>query len=607
MSIVIGGLMLALLLLAAAMMPVGWMKGHAERQLSDRFDSPVRIGAVDREGIFSFRPVIRASDVHVSQPQWAGQGEMASIRLLRMRVNLLPLLIGRLDADLLTARGVRLNLARTADGRVNWRKDGGSRNREDGAGLEAVSVEDAVIEYRDAKQKRSATVNVRIDPAKGLTADGTGTVDGAPIRLRARGGPMAAGRFWAFDAAIEGMALNLHAVGSMAGPLRTDDMRFRMTARADDLKRIDRIIEAGLFGTQPVDLAAEVRHEGDTWTIEKLAGTIGSSELAGRLTARKTDGRTKLDGDVRFARLNFEDLASDEGNAKAVALERVEGLKIVPNTRINIRKIDKTDGRIRVRVDRVTAGRRPSSITDVQAVLTLDNRILTAEPLRLGLKQGAVTGKAIVDQRAGQAKPRVMLALDMTDSSISALAGGDSKEIDGRVDARVRLEGTGDTIREAVGHSDGAIGVTARAGSLPSRIAALIGFDVGKGLLGDDKGQTTLRCAAIKLDVDGGRGTINPLLVDTSVSQTRGSGTIIFPEEALAVALSGAPKGEAALRLPGTISVRGTIRVPEIVIPKESKSVGTIIKMIGRTLSGKSGPQATDADCGALTRAAIGR
>ncbi|HEX7873007.1 MAG TPA: AsmA family protein [Sphingobium sp.] len=597
--------LLFLFLMIAAALPLGWLKGTAERQLSDRIGSLVRIGTLDRESLFSFRPVIRASDVHVGQAAWAGRGEMASIRLLRLRVALLPLLTGRFDAQLLMARGVRLTLVRAADGRVNWREGPKRVSGGGGSGLPVATVEDAVIRYSDAVQNRSATLTLAISPGAGLAARGAGSVDGAPVKLTIKGAPMISGQPWAFDAVIDGPALGIHAAGTMAGPLRTDDMRFHITARGDDLKRIDRIIEAGLFGTQPVKMSGDVRHADDRWTVEKLNGTIGQSQLVGRLTAHKTEGRTQLDADVRFPRLNFDDLASDSGNAKALALEQAQGLRLVPNTRINIHKIDKTNGRIAVRIDRVIGGRRPSSITSVSGVLTLEDRLLTVEPLRIGLSRGAITGKAVVDQHDGQPKPRVTLALDMVDSRISALAGGGDGRIDGRVDARVRLTGVGDTLREAVGTSDGTIGIAARFGSLPGKIAALIGFDIGKGLTGDDEEQAALRCAIVRLNVRNGRGTLDPLLVDTSISQTRGTGTITFPAEALAITLSGAPKGNGALRLPGTVSARGSIREPQIVVPESTKSVGNVLKALGRAITGKNAPPATNADCGRLINHAM--
>jgi len=598
---------IALLLIAVATFPASWLRGTAERRLSAQVGSPVRIAALDRESVFSFSPVIRMTGIDIAQPGWAGRGKLATISRLRIRVHLTSLLGGRLKADVLTATGVRLNLARGADGRVNWRAERRKAGERDGgSNLNLATVEDAVVNYRDDFQKRTFMIALTISPNKGLQANGSGTIDGTPVRLALRGAPMILGRHWAFDALIDGPALRIHALGSMAAPLRTSDMRFRMTARADDLKLIDRVIEAGLFGTQAVDLSADVQHRDATWKIGRLAGRIGESALTGRLTVHKS-ARVKLDGDVHFSRLNFDDLASDAGNFRALALQRTQGLRLVPNTRVNIRKIDKTDGRIAIRIDQIVGGQRPSSLRNLTGVLTIDDRILTIAPLRIGLSRGAITGRAVVDQRAGQPKPTVTLALDMADSSIAALAGGGGQaEINARVDARVRLTGIGDTLREAVGNADGSIGVVAHSGFLPAKIAALMGFDIGKAAFGEDDARSSLRCGVLRLDVRHGRGTADPLILDTGISQSRGIGTLQFPAEAWAITLTGAPKRDA-LRLPGSVLLRGTVREPEIVVPKGTKSVGNVLKAIGRAIGGHNGPAAVDADCAALSRRAIGR
>lgn len=594
-----GGGTLVVLVLAAAMFPVSWLKETVEHRIGDSIGSQVKIASLDREDIFSFSPVIAAHDIRIAQPNWAGRGDLAAVRELRLRLHVLPLLTGRTDADLLTARGLRLNLLRTADGRKNWTRQEASDSRGSTAAMEIGRIEDAVISYRDDKQKRQFALRLTVDRDQGLSAQGNGSIDGAPVRLTLRGAPMVRDRRWPFEAKIDGTAIAMTAKGSMAQPLRTDDMTFAITARADDLKRIDRVIEAGLFGTQPVDLKADVTHADNAWKVENLAGRVGRSPLTGRIAAIKTDGRTKLDGDVRFTALDFDDLASDEGLRKAAALRRAMGPRIVPNTRVNIGKIDKTDGRIAVRIDRILS-KGPSAVRSVNAVLTLDNRILTVDPLRVGLAAGAITGRVVVDQRAGQPKPTVHLSLALRNGRISAFVGS-ARDVDGRMDGRIQITGVGDTVREAVGVSDGHVGLLARQGALPTKIAAFMGFDVAKGLLADKDSRTVLRCAGLGLSVRKGVGTIDPLIIDTSISQSHGTGTVRFPAETLAISATGKPKGKAAILLPGPVRLDGTIRQPHLIVPKPDKSVGSILKAVGRAISGKQGPPATDVDCAALT------
>lgn len=598
---------LAAVVLLLMAFPVGMLKGTAERRLSERFGRPVTIAAIEREGGLSLSPVIRVTGVRVPQAAWAGPGDLAYLRLLRIRVRLLPLLVGRFSPQVIAASGVRLDLVRAADGRTNWGKPEPDKQATGGDAprLDALGIADAAVRYRDAKQRRTFTLNVRVDPQHGLAASGRGDVDGAPVTVAARGGPVRPEGPWPFSVGIDGPLLAMTATGHMAAPLDTDHMTFRMTARADDLKRIDRVIEAGLFGTQPVRLSAEVQHRDKSWQVERLTGTIGRSRLTGRIGVDKVDGRTRLDGEVHASALDLADLSSDEGLARAAALERAEGQRVVPNTRVNLAKIDRTDGRIAFRADRLLS-RRSSTLTSMAGVLTLDRQRLVVEPLRIGLTRGAISGRAVVDQRGGAREPLVTLALDLTGSTLGTIAG-DVGEVDARVDGRVRLTGRGSTIRAAVGRSNGTVGLVARDGSLPAKMAAMLGFDVGRSLLTGGSARATLRCAVVRLPVRDGRGTFAPLVVDTSLSQTRGTGTLTFPAERIAATLTGEPKGGSVLRLPGAIQAGGTIKAPEVVVPRETKSAGNIFKAIGRAITGRQGPTASDADCGALSRQAIGR
>jgi len=105
----------------------------------------------------------------------------------------------------------------------------------------------------------------------------------------------------------------------------------------------------------------------------------------------------------------------------------------------------------------------------------------------------------------------------------------------------------------------------------------------------------------VKLDVTRGRGRVDPMIVDTTASQLHGQGSVVFPAEAVDIRLSGAPKQHALLQLPGSAYMTGTIQQPHVTIPPEVKSVGNIFKAIGRAITGKQGPTASDADCAGLS------
>ncbi|MES3096969.1 AsmA family protein [Sphingomonas aerolata] len=597
--VVAGVLVLGLIVLAA--FPWGSLKGVIQRQLTARFGRPVTIGGIERVDTFGFNPTIRITDVRIPQAEWAGTGDFVRLREAAATFSGLALLKGAFGPRDVKARGLRLVLVRDRNGRTNWERPGKPKGGGSSTDLDGLTISDSVIAYRDDKQDRFVTARFTSDPVHGIRAAGNGTIRGAAVRIAVAGPSVARfqGKPWPFTASIDGDALSITAKGQMDHPLDTDAMELDVTARATDLKLIDAVIEAGLFRTQPVSFSAHVRHDQPKWTVTQLKGVVGRSDFTGHVSVDKQAGRSKVDGAIVSRQFDFGDLASDEGKAKGAALERAIGPRLVPNTRIDIGKIDTTDARMAFRIKRIVSAKGASPILSARGVLAIDHQLLTLSDLDARLPHGRVEGKLTVDQRGDRKVPMVDINLRLRGSSVQDLAGGGG-EFSGNVSARARLRGPGTTIRAAVGNANGTIGFVARDGQLPQGIAAALGFDAARALLAKDGERAGLRCVVLKLDVTRGHGRIDPMIVDTTASLLRGQGSVVFPGETLNIRLTGTPKQHALLRLPGSAYMTGTIERPAVTIPPEVKSVGNIFKAIGRAITGKQGPTARDADCSGL-------
>jgi len=592
-------LVLGLIVLAA--FPWGSLKGVIQRQLTARFGRPVTIGGIERVDTFGFNPTIRITDVRIPQAEWAGTGDFVRLREAEATFSGLALLKGAFGPRDVKARGLRLVLVRDRNGRTNWERPGKPKGGGSSTDLDGLTISDSVIAYRDDKQDRFVTARFTADPVHGIRAAGNGTIRGAAVRIAVAGPSVERfqGKPWPFTASIDGDALSITAKGRMDHPLDTDAMELDVTARAVDLKLIDAVIEAGLFRTQPVSFSAHVRHDQPKWTVTQLKGVVGRSDFTGHVSVDKQDGRSKVDGAIVSRQFDFGDLASDEGKAKGAALERAIGPRLVPNTRIDIGKIDTTDARMAFRIKRIVSAKGASPILSAKGVLAIDHQLLTLSDLDARLPHGRVEGKLTVDQRGDRKVPMVDINLRLRGSSVQDLAGGGG-DFSGNVSARARLRGPGTTIRAAVGNANGTIGFVARDGQLPQGIAAALGFDAARALLAKDGERAGLRCVVLKLDVTRGHGRIDPMIVDTTASLMRGQGSVVFPGETLNIRLTGTPKQHALLRVPGSAYMTGTIERPAVTIPPEVKSVGNIFKAIGRAITGKQGPTARDADCSGL-------
>ncbi|MBC7584465.1 MAG: AsmA family protein, partial [Tardiphaga sp.] len=61
---------LAIFALALGAFPVGMMRGLVENRLSAALKTHVQVGAITRDGVFSYTPIVSVRDVRIAQPAW---------------------------------------------------------------------------------------------------------------------------------------------------------------------------------------------------------------------------------------------------------------------------------------------------------------------------------------------------------------------------------------------------------------------------------------------------------------------------------------------------------------------------------------------------------
>ncbi|MBR0553027.1 AsmA family protein [Stakelama marina] len=591
-----------LALLALAMFPWGALDGLVRDRLSERFRTRVALDSVERIGWFGFHPTVRIRGLRVAQPRWAGTGDMIRVEQADLRFAALPLLTGSFDPEALSLSGAKLALVRDGDGRKNWEAQSSSGGGS-GNGIESLSIADSFLTYSDAKQDRSFALRLRADDS-GVFATGKGHVRDAPVDVSAKGAPVTRDARWPFTVAIDGSALSMTIDGAMDHPLDTGHMNAEIDAKAANLRYVDAIIEAGLFGTQPVNLSARADHDGDIWKIIGLTGTIGRSRLSeGHATIVKDNGRSRIDGALDFATLDFNDLASDAGLAKAAAQHARTGPRILPDTRIDLKSVSDVDGSLDIRVAKLLFDDK-TPFTALSGTLVLDHSRLHISPVVANLIRGTLSGPVVIDQRDRKA-PQLSVDLTLKDSTIATFGG--AGDFDAPLSGYAKLTGSGETIRAALGRSTGTVALVSSSGVLPAKLASFIGLDVGRGVFADKDKQARLRCLGMRLDVKNGLGTFDPLLIDTSRSQTRVVGGIRLSDEQIRAALYGAPKKDSILRLKKPITVSGTIRSPKAHAPEGAKSVGNILGMLGDAITGNQRPLADNVDCAALRGKVLAR
>ncbi|MDQ2765066.1 MAG: AsmA family protein, partial [Pseudomonadota bacterium] len=254
----------------------GWpmLRPIIAAKLSAAFRRTTTIGSLGRRGGTLLHPTLVLQDVHVLQPTWAGPGDIASVQTVVIELPLLPLLAGRVRPDSIAVTRLHLRLSRTSDGRLNWT----DRTHPIGPPvLGNLSIADGQLDIIDAKSARKFTARFALD-GLGFRLSGRGQLGQRPLRLTASGAPINPRRPaapWRFRVALSSPRVRINLNGVADHSLDFDHFTAHLAARGKDLHDLDKVIEAGLPGTQPFVVHSEVRHDAPDWMLDRIAGTLG--------------------------------------------------------------------------------------------------------------------------------------------------------------------------------------------------------------------------------------------------------------------------------------------------------------------------------------------
>lgn len=599
-ALALGAILLAALVTSLLLLSFGWalLRKPIEQRLSARLGRAVTIASIRRLDHGFLDATLAIDGIRVAQPDWAGPGAFAEIRRATIALPVLPILHGAIRPRSVALEGLDLHLIRRDATLSNWKglpggKDGGS-----GGGLPRLLIRDGRIRFDDHKRNHILAGRIEADD-RGFRLAAAGTLIGRPARVTLEGPALAGTRPWPFRLDYRSPIVTAMLDGTADAPLKLSHFSGHVTASGDDLRHIDLLTEAGLPGTAPARIVADIRHERPNWSLKAFAITLGRSHATGALEIRKADGRTRLTGRVVADALDFDDLANAEGKARAAAKRAAAPGRRLPDTRIALDHLMKTDGDLDVEIRRLLF-RQPTIFRAMRGHMALDHGSLTLSDFVTRLDAGTLAGTIRIDQAE---RTRLRLDLRLANSRIEALAS-DAGAFSGALAGRFLLDGAGETIRAALGTANGRFALVGRDGTLGRKTALLLGQDLGRGLRAKDEEAARLRCGIGSFVVRAGQARPETLLIDTSVARADAIGRIDITHERVDFAITGAPKQRSALRLSGPIRVTGALFSPAVSAPEATTTRG-FLRSLRNALSAKDEPLATDADCAGLAARAL--
>lgn len=607
-----------------------WLRGPIGRWASTEYDRDIALQGDLEVRPFSWTPSVIVNDLKFGGPDWARERDTARVGRIEARFRLRTLLAGRVEMPLLAISRPKVVLISTEDGRQSWDLDPDKPDTGEGLKLPLINrliIEEGrvVLEARERGLTLDAAVSARESAAEdgggtGFLLAGAGEINGSPLTLRISGAPLVnirRDRPYRFEAALQGARSRLVADGAITRPF--DLGRFTATLRLEGQNLNDLYLLTGvtLPSTPPYRLSGALGRNGSVWTVDKVVGRVGASDLSGDVRIEGGE-RLKVEASLASRRLDLDDLmailgAETRTNAAGTETTTVgSGAgsgRLLPDATLQVERLRTMDGSLTYRADSVKAN--DLEIRTVRLGATLEDGILDLDPVAFAFNRGELNGTARVN--ATRDTPYSAIDFRLAGYPLESIvpARGGLAPLTGRALGRARLEGPGASIHSFAAASKGSLSLVVPRGEMRAAFAELLGINASAGLtrlLRGDQSRSTIRCGVADFDVSGGVARARTLVVDTDVVLARGSGSINLGTETLDLRIDGDSKRPRLLRLWTPITVRGSLSKPSVGVDVAATltqggvvgALAAVVAPVAALFAFVDPGLAEDVDCGAL-------
>jgi len=586
-----------------------WVRPSLERYISKKTEREFRISDLDVK--LGLTPTIRMRDVYFGNAAWSKEEPaMARVERVEFSVSLRDL-PEKILVPRVALTKPDLVFERLPDNRKNWILSDPSDTSPSKLRISALSVDHGRLRYIDhgepfdldiqgttfdpAARQKSREAEPRPDNNRYTTQyDFKGSYHGARFRGQALTGDVLSfqesGIAFPLQGQLDAGTTRVAVEGSIADAADISGIDVNLRIEGQTLANLYPFLLLPLPASPPYRLQGHLVLKGNRYTMDDLAGKIGSTDVTGKGAYVDQAPRPLLTADLHSKLLNIGDLgpligvqtqesggkpaisqAETSSRPAAKAKEKaVDPTHLLPAGSFDGSRLQKIDADVNLVATKLVVP-HALPLESLKASLRLRDARLKVDPLDFGFAGGTLVAKAALDAREPTIKSEVQIDLQrvrvaqlLPDMPATVAKGA------GRVGAILRLRGSGNSIADAAAKADGRIALTVVNGRISNLLDAASGLNGGKVLAlltGGDK-DIVIRCGGVDFDVAGGRGRSTLFVVDTEQTQVLGSGSFDLEHERFDITVAPKPKDPGILSLRTPVRLFGTFKEPQFELVK---------------------------------------
>lgn len=543
---------------------------------------------------------IELAGITVANVAWAHQENFLEAERLSLDIETWSLLWGEIVLPRLALAAPRLYLEKHPDGTVNWSFGAqpvvsqaavvaAPEERDEMPALDFIEISDGTLQYRDDARKllidgELSLATGEAEGAESVKFAGKGTLEERPLIVAFNGGSFAmlkdSDRPYPLKLAIKFGATEIAVEGTMADPIALQGTDLKLDLKGPDLAEVFPVLGVPAPPTPPYHLKGQLRREGEVWAFRQFNGIVGDSDLAGDVRVDYGPERPRVDADLFSRVLDFDDLGpligatpdTDETASKTqekTAEDLAQADNIFPDMPLNFAKLKVMDMDVKLTAEKVRS-ESYLAVTSLKGHVVIENGVATLEPFELGLAEGMVSGRIVLDATAEPAAVSTDLDLRQLNLGTFFQESPYFDATDGKIDGRVKIDGRGKSLADVMGGADGDLRLVMHGGSVSWLLVELIGLDLGQALIlyVTEDNRIPINCAAGKIDVSAGIAEMAPVVVDTTDSVLYFSGKTDLRQQTMTLQVEADAKDFSLLDIDAPLLISGKIRDPDISLGK---------------------------------------
>ena len=583
---------------------------------------------------------VRADGLEFANPTWATEPYLVKAKAAEFDIQLLPLLLGKVDLPRIALFEPQIGLQIEPDGRRTWALARDTSDTSATPRIGALTVDRGTLNYRASSQGADVTALFTLAAESTASQADIGQLplsykvvgkwNNEPFTANGRTGgvlQLSSDLTQPFPIEVNAQTgkTTLKAKGSVENLQVFSGLNATFDIQGRNLEELYKLAGVVLPSTPPYKLRGQLSRRGQVWDATHIQGVLGKSDLAGDMSFDTSQKISLLSGKVHSKLLDFDDLrpviglpvkavaavSTSSSKFNATTAQKVApanaSRKVLPTATLDFGKLKAMNADVTYSaLDIRHAKELPLDKGSVRVLL--NNGVLRLEPLNLGVAGGSLAGQITIDANVLPAAFDTKFDLRAVQLNKLFPTIKNTKSSYGKVSGRIGLKGRGNSMAQMLGTASGDVAVLMGKGELSNILLEYMGLDGGeiiKFLLVGDR-NVQLRCAAAAFEVKQGLMSSKVILLDTSDTVIDGSGLISLKNETLDILLKPQPKDKSILSLRSPLKIGGTFAAPTAGPDKAALAgraglaiaLGVINPLLALLATVETGP-GQDADCSA--------